>query len=165
MSSFKNNENIHKKEDGSYYRAVCLQRVSVASKSTNVYRYSSTITGNYNFETGSMTGILEHLKWEYFKKRRRDSRLILYKGLKGKASIPKDDLIPLVRRCRKDNSMAYHVPIANTDIYKCSFFPQTIRDWNALPDNFISSLKVPRLVLLSLLLWCELGTSLPGSGE
>ena len=26
------------------------------------------VTGNYNFETGSMTGILEHLKWESLKK-------------------------------------------------------------------------------------------------
>ena len=52
------------------------------------------VTGNYNFETGSMTGILEHLKWESFKKRRRDSRLILlYKGVMGKASKPTGDLI------------------------------------------------------------------------
>ena len=35
--------------------------------------------------------------------------------------------------------MAYPVPIANTDIYKCSFSPQTIRDWNAPPDSLISS--------------------------
>ena len=28
---------------------------------------------------------------------------------------------------------------ANTDVYKGSFFPQTIRDWNALPDSLISS--------------------------
>ena len=35
--------------------------------------------------------------------------------------------------------MAYQVPIANTDIYKCSFFPQSIRDWNALQDTLISS--------------------------
>ena len=87
-----------------------------------------------------MTGILEHLKWESLKERRRDSRVILlYKGLKGKATIPTDDLIPLVRRCRNDHSMAYQVPIANTDIYKCSFFPQTNKDWNALPDSLISS--------------------------
>ena len=98
------------------------------------------VTGNDNFETGSMTGILEHLKWESFKKQRRDSRFILlYKGLKGKASIPTDDLIPLVRRYRNDHSMAYQVPIANTDIYKCSLFPRAIRDWNALPDSLISS--------------------------
>ena len=51
--------------------------------------------GNYVFETGSMTGILGQLKWESLKKRRKDSRLILlYKGLKGKARIPTDDLIP-----------------------------------------------------------------------
>ena len=49
------------------------------------------VIGNYNYETGSMTDILEYLKWESLKKRRRDSRLILlYKGLKGKASIPTD---------------------------------------------------------------------------
>ena len=27
-------------------------------------RAARFVTGNYNFETGSMTGILEHLKWE-----------------------------------------------------------------------------------------------------
>ena len=48
----------------------------------------------YCFESGSMTGILEKPKWESLKKRRRDSRLILlYKGLKGAASIPTYDLI------------------------------------------------------------------------
>ena len=103
-------------------------------------REARFVTGNYNFETGSMTGILEHLKWESLTKRRRDSRLILlYKCLKDKASIPTDDLIPLVRRCRNDHYMVYQVPIANTDIYKCTFFAQTIRDWNALPDFLISS--------------------------
>ena len=46
------------------------------------------VTGNYVFETGSMTGILGQLKWESLKKRRKDSRLILLnKGLKGKARI------------------------------------------------------------------------------
>ena len=105
-------------------------------------RAARFVTGNYNFETGSMTGILEHLKWESLKKLRRDSRLILlYKGLKGKASITTYDLIPLVRHCRNDHSTAKQVPIANTDIYKCSFFPQTIRDWNSfpVPDPLISS--------------------------
>ena len=79
-------------------------------------RAARFVTGNYNFETGSMTSILEHLKWESPKKQRRDSRIILlYKGLKGKASIPTDDFIPLLRHCRNDHSKAYQVPIANTD--------------------------------------------------
>ena len=56
-------------------------------------RGASFVTGNYNFETGSMTKILEQLKRESLKQRRKCSRLILfYKGLKGQASIPVDDL-------------------------------------------------------------------------
>ena len=116
-----------------------------------------------------MTGILGQLKWESLKKRRKDNRLILlYKGLKDKASVPTDDLIPKTRHCRNQHSMAFQTPIANTDVYKGSFFPQTIRDWNALPDSLISSpLKMQRIVLLSSLLWWELGTNslITGPGE
>ena len=99
------------------------------------------MTGNYDFETGSMTGILGQLKWESLKKRRKDSRLILlYKGLKGKARIPTDDLIPKNRRCRNQHSLAFQIPSASKEAY--SFFPQTIRDWNDLPDSLISSAEM-----------------------
>ena len=67
-------------------------------------RAARFVTGNYVFETGSMTGMLGQLKWESLKKRRKDSRLILlYKGLKGKA----DDLLPKDRRCRNQHSLAF----------------------------------------------------------
>ena len=46
-------------------------------------RAARFVTRNYTREAGSMTGILEQLKWESLKKRRKDNRLILlYKGLK-----------------------------------------------------------------------------------
>ena len=64
---------------------------------------------------------------------------MLYKGLKDKASVPTDDLIPKTRRCRNQHSVAFHSPMANTDVYKGSCFPQTIRDWNTLPASLISS--------------------------
>ena len=100
-------------------------------------RAARYVTGNCSYKTGSMSGILGQLKWESLKKRRKDNRLILlYKGIKGKDSIPTDDLIPKTRRGRNQHSMA---PIANTDVYKGSFFPQTIREGNALPDSMISS--------------------------
>ena len=106
-------------------------------------RAARFVTGNYKYETGSMTGILGQLKWESLKKRRKDNRLILlYKGLKGKASIPTDDLISKTRPGRNQHSKAFQTPTANTDVYKCSFFPQTIRDWNVLPDSLISSAEV-----------------------
>ena len=81
------------------------------------------VTRNYSYETGSMTGILEELKWEKLQKRRKDNRLILmYKGLKGKARIPTDDLIPKNRRCRNQHSMVFQIPSASKDSYKKSLF-------------------------------------------
>ena len=98
------------------------------------------VTGNYNFETGSMTSILEQLGWESLHRRCKGNKLILlFKGLKGRASIPCKDLQPPNKRCRNQHPMAFQVPYARTDIYKYSSFPVTIKDWNALPASLISS--------------------------
>ena len=87
-----------------------------------------------------MTGILGPLKWKSLKKRRKYNRIILlYKSLKGKARIPTDDLIPKTRRGRNQHSLAFQIPSASIDVYKYSFFFQTIRDWNDLPESLISS--------------------------
>ena len=90
-----------------------------------------------------MTGILDRLKWESLKKRMKENRLILlYKGLKSKARIPTGDLIPKTRRCRNQHSITFQLPSASVEAYKCSFFPQTISDWNVLPDSLISSAEL-----------------------
>ena len=84
-------------------------------------RAARFVTRNYVYETG----ILGQLKWESFKKRRKDNRLILlYKGLKSKARIPTDDLIPKTRRGRNQNSLAFQIPSASKDVYKYNFFPR-----------------------------------------
>ena len=70
------------------------------------------VTGNYNFETGSMTKILEQLKWESLNQRRKGNRLILlYLGLKGQASIPVDDLKTPFRHTRNHHSKTISSPI------------------------------------------------------
>ena len=70
------------------------------------------MTRYYVYETGIMTGILRQLKWESLKKRRNDNRLILlYKGLKGKARIPIDDLIPKPRRDRNQHTLPFKYPL------------------------------------------------------
>ena len=102
-------------------------------------RAARFVTGNHNFDTGSMTGILEHLKWEPLKKRRGDSRLILlYKGLKVKPVYKLMTLSPLLGAV--GIIILWHIrsPLL-TPIYKCIFFLQIIRDWNSLPDSRISS--------------------------
>ena len=125
-------------------------------------RTARFVTDNYKYETGSMTGILGQLKWESLKKWRKDNRLILlYKGLKCQASIPTVDLIPKTRRGRNQHSKAFQTPIANTVVYKCNFFPQTIRDGMSSPILWSHLLKLQRIVLLNSLLWWELGTNFP----
>ena len=91
-----------------------------------------------------MTGILEELKWETLQKRRKDNRLILlYKGLKGKARIPTDDIIPKNKVVENNTHWSFRFPpLYSEDAYKKSFFPQTIRDWNVLPDSLISSAEL-----------------------
>ena len=71
------------------------------------------------------------------KKEERQKTDFLYKSLKGAASIPADDLVLPIMRNRNHQTFQTHA--ARTDNYKGSFFPQTIRDWNALPDLIITS--------------------------
>ena len=88
----------------------------------------------FSYGTGGKT-----LKWIDSFLCFRHQRVVIYKGLKGKASVPTGNNIPKTRRCKNQHSMAFQTPIANTDVYEGSFFPQTTRDWNALPDSLISS--------------------------
>ena len=71
---------------------------------------------------------------------------MLYKDLKGAASIPTNDPLGHVS---KHHSLAFQTPFANTDIYKSSFFPQTIRDWNSLTDSLLSA------ALMFVVLYCD----------
>ena len=72
-------------------------------------------------------------------KEKRKQTDLFYKGLKGKSNIPIQQLQPLGRGGRKNHSMAFRIPYANTDVYKYSFFPNTIREWNALPTSLITA--------------------------
>ena len=76
------------------------------------------------------------------KQRLKGRRLILfYKGLKGQVRIPVDDFKTSLRHARKHHSEPFQVPYARADAYRHSFFPETIRDNNALPASSVSSAK------------------------
>ena len=88
------------------------------------------VTSNYNYETESMTGILGQLKWESLKKRREE--VLMVKPVYQQMTLsPKLGVVEI--------STLFQTPISNTDVNKGSFFPQTTRDWNALPDSLISA--------------------------
>ena len=94
-------------------------------------RAARFVTGNYvDYETGSMAGIQKRLKWESLKKRRKDSRLImLYKGLKGAASIPTNDLVPPIRHTRNHHSLEFQIPMAGTDYIQVQFLPPDYKSY------------------------------------
>ena len=43
---------------------------------------------------------------------------------------------------RNQHSLVFQIPTASIDANLKSFFPQTIRDWNVLPDSLISSTEL-----------------------
>ena len=63
---------------------------------------------------------------------------MIYKGLKGAASLPTNDLVPPNRLTRTRHALGFQTPLAGTGIYKSSFFPQTIGNWNSLTESVIS---------------------------
>ena len=65
--------------------------------------------------------------------------VLLYKGLKGKASIPTDDLVPLVRYAGMIIIWHIRFPLLTLIFISVAFSTQTIRDWIALTDSLISS--------------------------
>ena len=99
-------------------------------------RAARFVTGNDNYETGSMTGILGQLKWESFKKKRKNNRLILlYKGLKGKASVPTDDLIPKLGVVEISTLWHFRLPLLIQMFTKVASFPR------------LSGIGMPSLIL------------------
>ena len=89
-----------------------------------------------------MTDILKKLKWESLQKRREDNRIILlYKGLKGRAKYPRMTLSPKIGVVGINTPWHFrYLQQVQMPIY--TVFPQTIRDWNELPDSLISSAEL-----------------------
>ena len=89
----------------------------------NVQKYAARfVTRNYSNETGSMTGILDELKWETLQKRKDNRLILLYKGLKGKARVPTDDLITKTGVAEINTQWPLRFPLlVKTPIRKASF--------------------------------------------
>ena len=51
---------------------------------------------------------------------------------------------------RNHHSMELQTPLVGTDIYKCIFFPQIIRDWNSLTGSFIYASECAKMIQLLL---------------
>ena len=87
-----------------------------------------------------MTKLLKDLEWPTLQQRRMEARLInFYKAMNRDIPLEFPPQIQTKRRATR----SYHAKsliqpscsYCRTNLYQNSFFPKTIRDWNALPET------------------------------
>ena len=80
------------------------------------------------------------LGWDTLEERRARCKLItLHKARTGTITIPMDDLLILNPDSGTRHSSNYFIPYSSLNSHLYSFYPSTIRLWNALPPD----LKIP----------------------
>ena len=97
------------------------------------------VTGNYE-QTASVTSMLSELKWDSLESLRGRARLTtMYKmcygmleGNWGSYMIPNRE-----SRTRGSHYFKFIEPKGNKDVFRFSFFPRTISEWNRLPSDTV----------------------------
>lgn len=92
-----------------------------------------------SYEPGSMSMMLKRLGWPPLKLRRQMDRVILFnKGLNNLASLPFLELLKKPTRRSRHTHGEHYIPLsARTNLYKYSFLPKTLINWNNLPQSII----------------------------
>ena len=111
-------------------------------------RAARFVTGNYIMEHGESQKNLDLLNWPLLESRRTRAKLHLLHRAKSKSIVlPLDDLaweVPPPKTRNKSNTKinfpTYH---SNVNSQKFSFFPNTIRYWNELPDHIKANPSFP----------------------
>ena len=86
----------------------------------------------------SVTSMLETLKWQTLEQRRNYSSLImLFKISHGLVIVDHHHLIPTVRK-----PYNFVLPQSRTNFHAMSFFPRSIKLWNALPTDLKTTEKL-----------------------
>ena len=87
--------------------------------------------------TSSVSNMLEELKWPTLEERWGKTRLVLiYKIANELVKIDATDrLIKPLRLSRNMDQHCFQIQSCNSEMRKESFYPRTIRDWNALPTD------------------------------
>ena len=115
-------------------------------KIENVQRQAARfVANNYSKTPGTVSNIIQDLKWNSLQSRRQQFRLILfYKIVYEHVDINISNyLIPYNRQTRLHHHMAYQIPISTVDYHKFSFFPRTVAQWNTLPSYVVSADTIP----------------------
>ena len=90
------------------------------------------VTGTYD-KTSSVTTLIKQMNWPTLEERRRHSRLtMMYKINNQLVDIDKSHHLTLHQSTTRGHNTRFTLPQTSSTVYKYSFFPRTIRDWNCL---------------------------------
>ena len=96
------------------------------------------VMGDYR-TTSSVTAMMTELHWQTLQERRALAKAVMmYRIVNNLVDIPTTHLIPAAVTIR-GHSQKFLVPYARTSTYRQSFFPDSIRTWNSLSQQAISS--------------------------
>ena len=103
-------------------------------------RAARYVTNRYH-NRSSVTDMLTHLGWPSLEDRRKNARLtLLWKINNNEVDInAKEILIPTGRYTRHMTQNSFQIPSSRTTSRKNSFYPRTIKEWNALPTLVTSA--------------------------
>ena len=78
------------------------------------------------------------MKWDTLENRRNARKLtLMYKFKNGLINTIVDDRLVPTQRLTRGNDQKFYQPSARLDIYKKSYFPATIKQWNKLPAKIV----------------------------
>ena len=88
----------------------------------------------------SVTNLLrDDLGWPTLEHRRRHLRLtLMYKICHQQIAVPPTQLLPPNRPTRSNHQYKYQTIRTHTEVYRNSFYPRTIPDWNCLPAEAVN---------------------------
>lgn len=109
------------------------------SKAESVQRSAARYVMNNYSRRSSVTSMINELQWKTLQHRRAVSKVaMMYRITNHLIDIPDDQLVPLNTPTR-GHSKRFLIPRSRTSLMKDTFFPNTIRLWNGLPENVVSS--------------------------
>ena len=87
--------------------------------------------------TSSISPMLQQLQWPTLQEQRAQAKIcMMYRIVYNLVDIPASHLMPTISV--RGHSMRFLVPYARSLVYQRSFFPDTIRIWNSLPQPVVS---------------------------
>ena len=111
----------------------------------SIQRRAARFVMNDYSRKSSVTDMMRRLNWRPLAERRREQRLMFFfKIINDLVAVPADSLHIERNQRTQRNSNSKSVKVITsclTDIYKNSFVPRTIKDWNALPDQLVTVKK------------------------